>query len=246
MLFRILKLFGLDVPARIEAVTANLEYRLERVIGRLSDVAQQAVLLVILGAAAVLTALMAVTAGLVAIYRLTADAYGDYAGLSAVAAILIVVTLILVALMMASVQSLTAAKMTTISPTSDAGASAARGSVPAGPAIPVSAAPASVFNEEVSAFDAAAFPLDAPPSASDLIEPLTYILSDVIKFPTFGKVSVDQFIDKLRVAARTNADETVHRAANVVRYGSRIDLVFVLGGTAAVAWLVTRNASSRA
>jgi hypothetical protein len=49
---------------------------------------REAVLLAILGVAALVTALMAAAAELIAIYRLTAEAYGDYAGLGVVAAIL--------------------------------------------------------------------------------------------------------------------------------------------------------------
>ena len=120
MLFRILKLFGLDVPARVEAAPASLEGRVDRVIDCVGDLAQGAVLLAILGIAALVTTLMAAAAGLVAVYRLTADAYGDYAGLGVVAAILVAVTLILLALMIAKVRSLEAPKVTTISPTSDA------------------------------------------------------------------------------------------------------------------------------
>src|ERR1700740_2353276 len=101
MLFKILKLFGLDVPGRIEAATSSLEWRAERLIDRLRDLAQQVVLLGVLGIAALIASLAAAAAGLAAIYRLTAEAYGDYAGLGAVAAILIVATLILVALMIA-------------------------------------------------------------------------------------------------------------------------------------------------
>jgi uncharacterized membrane protein len=239
------------VSARVEAATASLEGRVDRVIDRLGDLAQGAVLLAILGIAALVTALMAAAAGLIAVYRLTADAYGDYAGLGVVAAILIAVTLILLALMIARVRGLEAPKVTAISPASDARASHER-SAAAVPAIPVPvasastfAAPVSTFDEDVPAVEAAALPLHAPASAGDLIEPLTYILSDVVRIPTFVNSSVDQIIDKLRGAAHSNAEETVHRAANVVRFGSRLDLVFVLGGTAAVAWLVTRNAQPR-
>jgi hypothetical protein len=31
----------------------------------------------------------------------------------------------------------------------------------------------------------------------------------------------------------------------VVRFGNRLELIFVLGGTATVAWLLTRNAQLR-
>jgi uncharacterized membrane protein len=250
MLFKILKLFGFDVPGRMEAVTANLEGRVERVIDRLKELAQEAVLLAILGVAALVTALMAAAAGLIAVYRLSAETYGDYAGLGVVAGILIVLTLILVALMIATVRRLEAAQVTTISPGRVAEASEAHrlaeenDTIPTAPAA-TSAAPATTFNEGVPSVEAVASPLASPASAGDLIEPLTYILSDVIRIPTFGNTYVDEFVDKLRGAARSNAEDTVQRAASVVRFGRRLDLLFVLGGTAAIAWLVTRNAQPR-
>jgi uncharacterized membrane protein len=239
MLFKILKLFGLDVPSRVEAATASLEVRVDRVIDRLRDLAQGAVLLAVLGVAALISALMAAAAGLFAVYRLTADAYGEYAGLGVVAAILITATVVLLAVMIAKVRSLEAPKVTTLSPTNDERVSDARLSAAAEPQIPDP-----TFEENVPAVEAIALP-HAPASAGDLIEPLTYILSDVIRIPTLGNPFVDQFLDKLRGAAHDNAEDTVHRAANVVRFGSRLDLLAVLGGTAAFAWLVTRNAQMR-
>jgi hypothetical protein len=248
MLFRVLKLFGFDVPGRMEAATANLEGRVERVIDRLKELAQEAVLLAILGVAALVTALMAAAAGLIAVYRLSAETYGDYAGLGVVAGVLIVLTLILVALMIATVRRLKTTQVTTISP--DKVADAPEAHLSAGeehtiPTAPAAAAPPATFNEDVPTVEAVASPLESPASAGDLIEPLTYILSDVIRIPTLGNPYVDEFIDKLRSTARCNAEDTVQRAASVVRFGSRLDLLFVLGGTAAVAWLVTRNAQPR-
>lgn len=244
MLFRILKLFGLDVPGRIEAATSSLEGRAERLIDRLTELAHEAVLLAILGVAALVAALAATAAGLLAIYRLTAEAYGDYVGLGAVAGLLIAVTLILAALMVARMRNLEAPKVATISPPRDAEES--RSAAEEYP-IPTStfAAPASTLTENAPAVEAVSSPPNAPASVRDLIEPLTYILSDVIRIPTLGNPYIDQFLGKLRGAAHSNAEETVHRAANMIRFGSRLDLVFVLGGTAAIAWLVTRNARPR-
>jgi hypothetical protein len=177
------------VPGRIEAATSNLEWRAERLIDRLRELAQEAGLLAVLGIAALVAALTAAAVGLVAIYRLTAEAYGDYAGLGAVAAILIGVALILVALMVARVRSLEAPKVTTTAPASDAEVSQARRPAAEESAVPkvppaTFAAPTSAFAEDVPAVESVPSPPYAPASADDLIEPLTYILSDVIRIPT--------------------------------------------------------------
>jgi len=95
MLFKILKLFGLDVPAKIEAVKASLERRIEQAMDHVNQVAQEAAVIAALSAVAIVTAFMAVGVGLVALYFWTADAYGMYAGLGVVGAILVVVTVAL-------------------------------------------------------------------------------------------------------------------------------------------------------
>jgi hypothetical protein len=52
-------------------------------------------------------------------------------------------------------------------------------------------------------------------------------------------------IDKIRTTARGSADEAVYRAADIIRYGRPADLILVLTSTAALAWLITRNARAR-
>ena len=80
MLFKILKLFGLDVPAKIGAVKASLELRLDQATDHVKEVAQEAAVIASLSAIAAITSAMTVAVGLIALYRWTADAYGVYAG----------------------------------------------------------------------------------------------------------------------------------------------------------------------
>jgi hypothetical protein len=234
MLFKILKLFGLDLGARIEAAKASLELRLERATDHIKDVARGAVLIAILGFAALITSMMAATAGLVAVYRLTADVYGDYAGLGAVAGILIAVTIVLIALIIARARELDAPTMPTISAGGSAPTPQLRGSAAADEP-PAARRPNFAHME----------PMSSPASADDLVAPLAFVLSDVVKFPRVGNPAVDELIDKIRVTAHGSADEAVSRAANVIRYGNRLDLILVLSGTAAIAWLVTANTRAR-
>jgi hypothetical protein len=60
-------------------------------------VAQEAAVIAALSAVAIVTGVMAVGVGLIALYFWTANAYGMYAGLGVVAAILVVVTVALAA-----------------------------------------------------------------------------------------------------------------------------------------------------
>jgi hypothetical protein len=94
MLFKILKLFGLDVPAKIEAVKADLERRVEQATDHVKRVAQEAAIIAAFSAVASITAAMAVAGGIIALYRWTAEAYGAYAGLAVVGTILVVATVI--------------------------------------------------------------------------------------------------------------------------------------------------------
>jgi hypothetical protein len=68
ILFKILKLFGLDV----EAVKASLELRVEQAIDHVKQVAGKAAVIAALCAIATITAAMAVSVGLIALYRWTA------------------------------------------------------------------------------------------------------------------------------------------------------------------------------
>jgi ABC-type multidrug transport system fused ATPase/permease subunit len=92
ILFKILKLFGLDVPAKIEAAKASLERRVEQAADHVKKVAVEAAVIAALSVIASITAAMAVGVGLIALYRWTADAYSAYAALGVVGAILVVAT----------------------------------------------------------------------------------------------------------------------------------------------------------
>jgi hypothetical protein len=72
MLFKLLKLFGLDFAAEIEAAKAGLERRAERAADRIKSVAQDAAVIAGLGVLGTATATMAFIVGLIAFYRFMA------------------------------------------------------------------------------------------------------------------------------------------------------------------------------
>jgi hypothetical protein len=241
-LFRILKLFGLDVPAKIEAVTASLELRVEQATDHVKQVAQEAAGIAALSAIAIATAAMAVGVGLIAVYRWTADAYGAYAGLGAVGAILVVVTVIFATAAMIKGKSLAANR--TILPryaaqtagvTSDSGAGMSASAADARATEPHSG--------NYSWATQAGVTTSAAPtaSASDPVEPLAFFLSKFMKYPRIGNPAVDELIGNLRVTAHGTADEAIACAANVIRHGNRTNLVVVLTGAAVVGWLLAHH-----
>ena len=181
---------------------------------------------------------MALTIGLIALYRLVAQAYGDYAGLGADAAILMVTTAALAAVIFAKGQKL-ASMRTATRVTSDSFAS--------GMAEPSESRSATQKFAKPTAPppDHFLLPVRPPAAPRDLIDPLAAVLSEVIQVPRLGNPVVDDLIGKIRTTARSSADEAVYRAADVIRHGRPADLVLVLTGTAALAWLITRNARPR-
>jgi hypothetical protein len=230
MLFKLLKLFGLDVAAEIETAKAKLEQRVERATDSVKQAAQDAAVIATLGVLAAATATMALIIALIALYRFTAQVYGDYAGLGADAAILMVMTAAFATIILARAQKL---------------------SSPQAPEVTTGSLPRSTSTTEqpsaVSKARQADYIVPSPPPATprDLIDPLALVLSEIIEVPTLGNAVVDELVGKIRTTARGTIDEAVYRAADVIRHGRPADLVLVLTGTAALAWLITRNARLR-
>ena len=63
----------------------------------------------------------------------------------------------------------------------------------------------------------------------DLVEPLTLILSKMIKFPTLGNPLLDRLLIHVRSSARSVADQVVDGVAHAVRDGSGPQLAAALG-----------------
>jgi hypothetical protein len=222
MLFKILKLFGLEVRAEISAVKGQIEQRVDDMADRARHAALSAAVIIVLSTFAGLFCTMAIGVGVLALYRTEAEAYGVDVSLAVIAAVLVAVALILliVALMMGkSLSTGRAAKVV---------AEVARAA--AAPA----ATPAPVPSP-------AAFAGDRADSAGDLIEPLALLLAKHVNFPALGHPLLDELVGNLRASARGTVHEAVERAANLVRYGDRSQLLILLGGAAVVGWLLARQ-----
>jgi ABC-type multidrug transport system fused ATPase/permease subunit len=235
MLFKILKLFGLDVPARIAEVQAEFEERVKLAEHHVKQAAQEAGVLAALFVFASLASLSALGVGLIALYRWVLLNYGQFYGFAAVGGVLVLIAVILFARAMLEAKSWSAESSTRA----------------AGKRLKLAADMAQVQAETVAQSAAAAAVLDgpvrpvllatsslAPTSASDLVEPLALILSKMIKFPTNGNPPLDELIVHLRGAARGAADEAVEGVVHAVRYGERTQLVAALGGAVFVGWLL--------
>jgi hypothetical protein len=166
---------------------------------------------------------MAIGVGLLALYHTEEAAYGMQVALAIVATVLVAATLVL--LMVALMVGKSLSSKQAPEPKADA----ARPSVdPA--SLPRLPSPAMLERE----------PADL---AGDFIEPLAFMLGRYIKFPVLGHPVLNEIVDRLRVTARGTTEEAVGRAANLVRYGSRGQLVMLLGGAVVAGWLLARQRS---
>ena len=221
MLFKILKLFGLDVPAKVDAAKAVIEQRAAEVADRAKHAALSAALIIALSTFSALFLTMAIGAGLIDLYHTEETAYGMDGALPIVATVLVAAAFILLigALMLGN--SLSGKH------TPELRNDVTRPAVAAAPL-------ASVPSPEV---------LDPAVSAADLIEPLAFLLPKYVEFPVLGHPVLNGIVEKLRVTARGTTEEAVERAVNIVRYGDRGQLFMLLGVAAATGWLLARQRS---
>ena len=241
MLFKVLKLFGLDIPAQIEEVRADLELRVEQATDHVKQVAQEAAVIAAFSAIASVTAAMAVGVGMIALYRWTAAAYGAYAGLGTVGAILVVVAVIFAIGATIKGKSLAGNRIKLSRYASGrAGVTTHADAIISTPTIDAAAGEPSSGSHAWKP-PTTATRVSPAASASDLVEPLAFLLSKVVKYPSVGNPVIDELIGHLRSTAHGTTDEAISRAANVIRHGDRANLVVVLTGAALIGWLLSHH-----
>ncbi len=218
MLFKILKLFGLDVRAEIAAMKDQIEQSVDEVTDRARHAALTAAVIIALSTFAGLFCTLAMGVGLIALYRAEEAVYGVDIALAVVAGVLAVAALILlgVALMMGRSLSRARASKAAVDVATTAGATSA-------PAAP----------------EAVAAPPSAP--AGDLTEPLAFLLALFAKDAKLGHPVLDEFAANLWTPAGGKADEAVEQALNLVRNGDRTQLFVMLGAAALAGWLLARS-----
>jgi hypothetical protein len=178
MLFKFLKLFGLDVPSKMEAAKASLGLRFEYAKDDFTRMAVQAAVIAALLVFAEIAGAMALGVALFALYQFPRiEKRPDTKG---------------------GAESAPA--------TADGGA-----------------------NESDSVLDSSGAPAPATASARDLVEPMAFVMSKVVKYRGENPV-VDELIGNLRETALVTADEAIARAADVIRKGDRIHLLVALSG----------------
>jgi hypothetical protein len=222
MLFKILKLFGLDVPAKVDAARALIEQRAEEVADRAKHAVLSAALIIALSTFAGLLLTMAIGVGLLALYHTEEAAFGMNVALAIVATVLVAAALILLTVALTLGKSLSGKHAPEL-PNDVATPAIA-------PVPPPARVPALIQSESTG-------------SAGDFIEPMAFLLARYVKFPVLGHPVLNEIVERLRVTAHGTTEEAVERAANIVRYGDRGQLFMLLGGAAVAGWLLARHRS---
>jgi hypothetical protein len=218
MLFKLLKLFGLDVKAEIAAVKGEITRRVDDVADRARQLAVGGAIIAVLAMFAGLCFVAAIGLGLVALYRYAEAIYGPDAALGIIAAVLFGAILVLLGVAMLVARSLKSP------PPSAMGADIAEA---AGRAVP----PPQPAPEMVGA------PLM---SSGDLVEPLTLVLGLFAKDPRLGHPALDQFVSDLPNGGG-RPEEAVAQALGIIRNGDRTQLAIILGAAVAAGWLLARG-----
>jgi ABC-type multidrug transport system fused ATPase/permease subunit len=232
MPFRILKVFGIDIPARMAEVRIDLEERFDLAKDSVRQAAQTAAALATLFFLAGLAALAAFAVGLIALYSWVSSNYGQFYGFAAIGGALLLVAIITFATAISKVNSWrdentrrVTAKRRDLAQTRAQRVAAAAEALEAPKITPL---PPPLQASEATA-------------ASDLIEPLVWALSGTIKLPTMGNPAVDELFARLRSSAAGVADESVEALVRAVRYGGRPQLFAALGGAIFVGWFLGRH-----
>jgi hypothetical protein len=232
MLFKVLKLFGLDIPAKVDAAKALIEQRAAEVADRAKHATLSAALIVALSTFSGLFLTMAIGVGLIGLYHAEEATHGMEGALAIVATVLIAAALILLMVALMFGKSLYGKHA---------------------PELPDDVATHAILPDDVATHAIAPVtPLARAPSpavpergpvvsAEDFIEPLAFMLAKYARFPVLGHPVLNEIVEKLRVTARGSTEEAVERAADIVRYGDRGQLFVLLGGAAVAGWLLSRQ-----
>jgi len=237
MLFKVLKLLGIDILARVAEVGVDVDERFDLARDRVQQAAQAGAVVAVLFFLAGLALLSAVGVGLIALYSWVSSSYGQFYGFAAVGGALLVVAIIMFAgaiskakswldenpsRVAAKKQKLAQAHAERVAAATEAFEGAATQQLPSPP------------------------PSSATIAASDSIDPLMWALASAIKLPSMNNPAVDELFARLQSSARGAADQTVEGLVRRVREGDRPQLLATLGTAVLVGWFLGRHGQHKA
>jgi hypothetical protein len=237
MFFSILKLFGLDVRAKIAAARTEFEQRAELAKSRIAHAVMTAGILAVLFGIAALAALAALGVGLGALYAWVSITYGPFYAYGAVAGVLVILSIVFAAIGILEAKSWSNEPAPAAVQPNLAVAAAADGA-------PSDRSIHAVDTAEVGDPEVATEYLRTPagrlPTGSGMSEPLALLLSRVVRLPVTGNPVVDDMITALRGPAHSAAADVINSTADVIRHGERQKMIAVLGAAILVGWFLER------
>jgi hypothetical protein len=230
MLFKVLKLAGIDVNTKLAELKADHEVKAQQVSEHASYKARNFALIAGLFLCASIFALFAIIVGLIALYHWTELRYGPNTGLALVAGTLLVLAALCAGVALAYANSrsddLTLRRIALSWPPRRA------------QSIPLSSVTgASARVDSASLYQAPPF------KGEDLVEPLLVLLGPYLRFPATGHPAIDNMLGQMGTKAEGTTNEAVGRAADLVRNGNRTTMLSVLGAATLFGWFIARGAS---
>ena len=234
LLFNLLKMFGLDIPARFAELKARIEHRVEDAADQALRVVRDIVVTVALICCAAITGLAAIAVGLVALARWVADLYGPFAGLAAVGGLLLAVTVILVVLAVTRPRSAPRVK----SPAEVLKSAAKRSAAYADAArrLPAAQAEMKLAGAQASAPTSQG---SSGPSIGEFGKLIGFLLPLLLRAPASEGGMLSFLSTAWRAGAHKAVGETLEGAAKMVREGDRTNLFAVIGAAGLFGWLVS-------
>lgn len=222
LVLKALKLLGLDVPARIHTARVALELLAGKARDEIRRAARYGSVSAAFAAIALLSAMAFLAVGLAALYLYVSDLHGPYAGLAAVAAVLVVV---------AAASGLVAVICSRPAPHAHTFDDPANRTRADRDDVIRDTADGGIGRDDASVAAAGVAP--------DVLALVSLLLGRYLASPANPPLP-NEGLHQLRVSTDDPGDDALELAARVVSDGDRTNMLAVLAGAAFMGWLVAR------